>query len=119
MPSERKAIIFPFCWFETLAELDDGELRAMLSAIGKYAATGEAPAFKGAMKALWNEIRQRIDADAERYETICNRNRENIRKRWNKNNADGIPNDTTVYDRIPNDTKKTQFKAKAKAKSKF
>lgn len=64
-------MIFPFRWFDTLAELEDTELRAMLAAIQTYAVTGEAPSFKGAMKALWNEIKQRIDSDRERYEHIC------------------------------------------------
>ena len=74
----REAMPFPFRWFDTLRELDDRELRAMLSAIGAYAANGETPAFTGALAALWNEIRQRIDSDRNRYADTCDRNRKNV-----------------------------------------
>lgn len=42
--------------------------------------------------------------DNEKYEEVCNKNRENVKKRWEKKQ---VQNDTTVYDRIPLDTKNT------------
>ena len=102
MPSERKALIFPFCWFSTLAELDDSELRAMLAAIGSYAETGTKPEFKGAMKALWNEIQQRLDHDREQYAAVCERNREKALKRWNST----MPQHATACHSIPTHAKR-------------
>ena len=73
----RDSMLFPFRWFSTLLELEDNELREMLSAISHYAEHGEASHFKGAMAALWNELKQRIDFDNQKYAEICVRNRSN------------------------------------------
>ena len=73
----RESMNFPLRWFETLRALDDGDLRLMLDAIGNYAAHGELPNLSGALAALWNELRQRIDHDNREYEAVCERNREN------------------------------------------
>ena len=72
----RESMNFPLRWFETLRALDDGDLRLMLDAIGNYAAHGELPNLSGALAALWNELRQRIDRDIREYEAVCERNRE-------------------------------------------
>ena len=47
--------------------------------------------------------------DNERYEEVCNKNRENVKKRWNKNTTvyDRIQSNTNGYDTIPLDTKNT------------
>jgi hypothetical protein len=75
----REAMPFPFRWFATLRMLDDAESRMMFDAIGAYAERGEEPAFTGALAALWNEFKQRIDRDNEHYEAVCERNRRNGR----------------------------------------
>ena len=67
----RETIPFPIRWFDTLNELDDGDLRLMLAAIGSYVADGKAPELSGALAALWNELRQRIDRDLRKYEAVC------------------------------------------------
>lgn len=49
-----------------------------------------------------------MDYDAKKYEQVCDKNRQNILKRWNKEDTteyDRIRNDTTEYEAIPNDTK--------------
>jgi len=67
----RDSMPFPFRWYDTLLELPDGELRAMLEAMRNYAEAGTAPTFSGAMAALWREIRDRIDFDRGKYDAIC------------------------------------------------
>ena len=62
-------------------------------------------------------IKKQLDADLEKYKDKCKKNSENIRKRWNTTEKECIPNDTTVYDRIPNDTNYTD-KDKDKDKDK-
>ena len=111
----REAMPFPFRWFSTLRMLDDAESRMMLDAIGAYAERGEEPAFTGLMAALWNEFKQRIDRDNEHYQAVCERNRRNIRKRWNGKSGGAVPPDVEAYDRIPTDTGNTDADAEAEA----
>lgn len=52
-------------------------------------------------------IRQQIterENDKEEYQKVCDRNREKVMKRWNK---EDIQNDTTVYHSIPSNTTDT------------
>lgn len=62
-------------------------------------------------------IKKQLDLDLERYKEKCKKNTENIRKRWNTNEKECIPNDTTEYERIPTDTNYTD-KDKEKDKDK-
>lgn len=112
----REAMVFPFRWFDTLGALDDRELRRIFDAIGAYAARGAEPEFSGVEAALWNEIRQRIDSDKKQYEAICERNRRNIRKRWDAGSGNGAPAAVSkTYDRMPPDAKNTDADADADA----
>ena len=101
---KRDAMPFPFRWYDTLLALPENELRAMLAAMRDYAEKKVVPNFSGALAAAWNEIASRIDYDREKYLAICERNRENIRKRWETGE---VSSDTTVYDRIRPYTKNT------------
>lgn len=49
---------------------------------------------------VFEPIKQQLKRDLRRYEEKCTKNKENVMKRWNKK-------DTTVYERIPLDTKHT------------
>ncbi len=49
---------------------------------------------------VFEPIKQQLKRDLVEYETKCQKNKENIDKRWNKEN-------TTVYDGIPPSTKHT------------
>lgn len=49
---------------------------------------------------VFEPIKQQLKRDLRSYEEKCAKNKENVMKRWNKK-------DTTVYDRIPLDTKHT------------
>ena len=49
---------------------------------------------------VFEPIKQQLKRDLTKYEGIKAKNKENVLKRWNKSN-------TTVYDRIPTDTKHT------------
>jgi len=93
---ERDAMPFPFRWFETLESLTDTELRAMLSAIGRYGQNGNPPDFSGCMAALWNEIKQRIDYDRAHYLEVCQRNQENGKKGAQFGRLGGRPRKTTT-----------------------
>ena len=57
---------------------------------------------------LLSVMEEERKTDDKKYKEVCEKNRENIKKRRaNKKVNDSIQNDTTVYDRIPTDTKNT------------
>jgi len=62
-------------------------------------------------------VKKQLDEDLERWKEICKKNKENINKRWDTERNKSISNNTTVYDRIPLDTKNTD-KDKDKDKDK-
>lgn len=71
--SERPGVLLYWDTFDILENLLDGEAKAMMSAIKNYARYGEKPNFAGdrLLSTLWLAIRQRIDADEQRYKDIC------------------------------------------------
>lgn len=70
--------------------------------IMEYAQYGVVPEIEDAMLGMaWDVVKPAIDLDTERYEARCEKNRENIEKRWKK------ASDTIVQNRIPK-TKATQ-----------
>ena len=79
----------------------------LLTAIMAYQTETELPEMDGTTNMCFMFIRQRIDLDNETYDKRCKKNTENIRKRWSTNESKDIPNDTNVYERIPNDTTET------------
>ena len=82
---------------DTVDTLTDEEAGKLFKGIYNYVNTGES-GLKGVLKAVFISFKQVIDKNEKRYKEICDRNKENIKKRWEKEK------DTTVYDRIPNDT---------------
>jgi hypothetical protein len=84
--------------FEQLTDAQLGQLtRHMLS----FAKTGEEPNIEDPIvKLSFAFIKDDMERNKRKYEEKCERNRENIRKRWNKSNT----NNTKEYERIPNDT---------------
>ena len=65
--------------------------------IREYAQYGVVPEVEDPMLGMaWDVVKPAIDLDTERYAAKCEKNRENIQKRWNKTS------NTTVSNRIPN-----------------
>ena len=77
-------------------ELTDEQAGQLFRGMLEYFVDGDDPEFSDVLKFVFIPIRQQMDRDANKYEKRCERNRENVKKRWNKSNT----NDTTVYDRI-------------------
>ena len=70
--------------------------------IMEYAQYGVVPEVEDPMLGMaWDVVKPAIDLDTERYAAKCEKNRENIQKRWNKDS------NTTVSSRIPNTKPKT------------
>ncbi|AYH40737.1 hypothetical protein B1H56_09670 [Christensenella minuta] len=69
-----------------------------------YAESGEHEELDEVTDIAFTSIQEQMEYDDLQYQEKCDKNRENIRKRWNKK-------DTTVYDRIPPYTNDTNTKS--------
>ena len=85
--------------FEQLSNDDAGRL---IKAILLYAKTGECH-LDGMLKVIFTPIKQDIDRNNKVYEAVCERNRQNIRKRWDRENT----KNTSGKIGIPKNTKNT------------
>lgn len=96
--------------YQLIEGLTDEQLGQLTRALFIYARDGEVINLEPVVRMAFVFIKDKIDRNQAKYQKKCERNRENIRKRWNKSNTNDtkenerIPNDTNVYERIPNDT---------------
>ena len=96
--------------YQLIEGLTDEQLGQLTRALFIYARDGEVINLEPVVRMAFAFIKDKIDRNQQKYQKKCERNRENIRKRWNKSNTNDtkenerIPNDTSVYERIPNDT---------------
>ena len=93
--------------YQLIEGLTDEQLGQLTRALFIYARDGEVINLEPVVRMAFVFIKDKIDRNQQKYQKKCERNRENIRKRWNKSNTNDtkenerIPN---VYERIPNDT---------------
>lgn len=85
-----------------LYEQDKALVGDLFMAIMDYQNEGIIPDIKSPIYSHFFLMKQKFDADNEEYKKTCEKNRENIQKRWSE--YDRIQKDTTVYDRIPPNT---------------
>ena len=96
--------------YQLIEGLTDEQLGQLTRALFIHARDGEVINLEPVVRMAFVFIKDKIDRNQQKYQKKCERNRENIRKRWNKSNTNNtkenerIPNDTSVYERIPNDT---------------
>lgn len=107
----RNSLILYSEWYEILRELPDEDRLQALDAIMQYGFEDIEPSDKY-IKAITALIFKGIDKTRTRYEEKCEKNRQNIAKRWKKKNTtayNGIQSNTNVYDRIQSDTNDTNY----------
>ena len=96
--------------YQLIEGLTDEQLGQLARALFIYARDGEVINLEPVVRMAFVFIKDKIDRNQAKYQKKCERNRENIRKRWNKSNTNDtkenerIPNNTNVYERIPNNT---------------
>lgn len=73
--------------------LSDSELGRLFRALLEYSASGKVPELNGRESVAFDFMSANIDRDAESYKDTCNRNRENISKRYER-----IRSNTSVYE---------------------
>lgn len=95
-------------YLKAIEPLNDAERGRLFTACIEYSISGVTSELRGNERFLFPSIKEQIDRDTEKYAKFCDKQRENIAKRWN----------TNVYHRIPNDTKHTKDKEKEKDKDK-
>jgi len=94
----KQSMIFYASWKEAIKGLPDGVRLEVYEAAVDFAMTGNVPELSAMAAMVFPFIRQDIERDTANYQRLCEKNRENIRKRWNKEQKGS---DTTEYDRIP------------------
>ena len=84
MSKEQKGFIVYGDIQDVLKELDDEQVAQLFRGMVNYFVDGKAPKFTGVLKFVWIPIKQHMDRDAEKYEKRCEKNRENVKKRWER-----------------------------------
>lgn len=88
--AERKTFLF-FCgWAESLADFSPEERCAIYDAIIAYAEDGTLPSLTPVAQVAFKFIKKDIDEMQVKYNAICEKRRESVRKRWEiqKNTSD-------------------------------
>ena len=78
--------------------LTDEQAGKLFKALFEFAKDGTETDFDDGMIAMaFSFMADSIKRDTEKYESICQKRAENIKKRWNKKQNEGNTNDTNVY----------------------
>lgn len=94
-------------FLEDMEQLGDAERGRLFTALLEYSKTGTAPELRGNERILFPAMRGKIDRDRKRYEDTCQKNRENVLRRY-----------TTVHDGIQTHTNSTNIEEKEKEEDK-
>lgn len=101
----KKSFVIYKDWKPLIAALyeQDRELVGELfMAIMDYQNEGSIPDITSPIYSHFFLMKQKFDADNAEYQKTCEKNKENVQKRWNE--YDRKQKDTTVYERIPPNT---------------
>ena len=94
-------------YLKSIEPLNDAERGRLFTALLEYSATGAAPDLRGNERFIFPTMKEQIDRDVEKYNAKCDKNRENVLRRY-----------TNANERIRTSTKSTKEKAKEKEKTK-
>lgn len=95
MATGKKSFLLYCDIIHTIEQLTDAEAGELFKHILKYVNDQNPVAPSLITRIAFEPIKQSLKRDLDRYESICKRNSDNAKKRW----------DATAFDRIPNDTK--------------
>lgn len=84
---ERKSFVFYKDWKDAISDLPDDIRLEIYESIIEYAVSGAFQGLKPMAKIAFNFIKTDLDRDIEKYQKVINRNKENIGKRWSKENT--------------------------------
>lgn len=94
----KNSFVLYYNYEEQLEDLTDEQVGKLLRALFQYEIHDTLPEFADKeLKIAFKFIKVHLDNDREKYVKMCEKQKSNIQKRWNKNNT----NDTNVYSGIP------------------
>jgi hypothetical protein len=102
MADNKNTIIVYRDWITTFESLTDEEAGKLIKHFFRYINDKNPDSPDRLTSLLFEPIKQSLKRDLKRYKAMCLKNSNNVKIRWNKK-------DTTVYDRIPTDTKHTDI----------
>lgn len=102
--AKAKGIMLYFNYREPLNNLSMSERGELLTSLLDYGEKGTTPDFSGGLKMLFDCIKPTIDADIEKYYNRCQRNKENVSKRY-----DCIQSNTKDNDCIQSNVNKNKL----------
>jgi len=100
MAEGKNKIVVYRDWITTFESLNDDEAGRLIKHFFRYVNDQNPEPPDRLTGLIFEPIKQTLKRDLANYLKSCDKNRENINIRWNKNNTD-------VYERIPADTKHT------------
>ena len=101
-------------YLKSIEPLNDAERGRLFTSLLIYSSTGAVPDLHGNERFIFPTMKEQIDRDRQRYDDYCEKQRENVQKRW-KNH---IPTQCQTYGGISGNTNDTNDKAKEKEKAK-
>lgn len=114
MKKGQPAFLLPIDQKEIVDELDNEEAGIIFKAIYEYEVNKVEINLPKTLKIVFKQFKVKLDNYDGAYEEKCQRNRENIRKYWEKKKAD-----TTEYDRIRPNTNVYKIKEKKNKENKI
>lgn len=110
--ASKKGVVMYYDILEQLEDFSDEQFGKMTRAIIKYDKTGEITEFDDpTLKVAFKILKPTLDRNKQEYQEKCEKNRQNVLKRWEKedtNEYDGIQS----YNSNTNDTDKDKDKDK-------
>lgn len=93
-------------YYAIIEGLTDEQLGQLTRALFIYARDEKTIKLEPVVRMAFSFIKDNIDRNVDKYQKKCERNRENIRKRWEKKHAEDTTerSDTTEYERITSNT---------------
>lgn len=99
--TKRESFIFYKSLFDPIKDFSMEQLGELFKGICVYQFEEKEPELSPAVGIAFNFIREAMIRDNKKFQEKCAKNRENVKKRWNRK-------DTTVFDPIRPDTKNTE-----------
>ena len=97
----KNNFIFHRNWWDALIDEDDSLIGAFVRHLCRYAFDGNDSEPRPELRLTVRHAISEMKRDMARYKDTCEKNRHNVMRRWEQKK------DTTVYDRIPPNTKRT------------
>jgi hypothetical protein len=85
---KQKSLVLYLDQLDVLDELTNEQRGQLFTAVRDFA-KGDPVNLDGLLKAVFVQFKNQIKRDQEKYQQICERNKENINKRWNTKNTTG------------------------------